>query len=141
FSFVLLTDILNGTEIKFTDFGWIDTGGFIDSVNEGVVTWTAASDLSCGTEIIIDNIGPGNFSASIGTASQAADPGFNLAAQDGDQIIVFQGSLDEPTFLYAIHFGNSDGWTTATDTNTSAIPAGLTNGTNAMDLGNFDNGT
>lgn len=139
FSFVLLTDILTGTEINFTDFGWIDTGGFIDSVNEGVVTWTAASDLSCGSEIIIDNIGAGNFTATNGSAVQT-DAGFTLAAT-GDQVIAFQGSLNEPTFLYAIHFGIAGGWTSATNTNTSAVPAGLTNGTNAMDLGNFDNGT
>ncbi|WP_445957948.1 T9SS type A sorting domain-containing protein [Yeosuana sp.] len=139
FSFVLLTDVINGTTINFTDFGWLSTGGFYTLVNEGVVSWTAGSDLLCGTEIIIENIGSPNFSATSGTAVQT-DPGFTLAGTNGDQISAYQGTLTTPTFLYAIHFGNNNGWTDATDTNNSAVPAGLTDGVNAMDIGNYDNG-
>ncbi|WP_341215256.1 T9SS type A sorting domain-containing protein [uncultured Wocania sp.] len=138
FSFVLLTDVLNTTQINFTDFGWISTGGFYTSVNEGVVSWTANSDLPCGTEIVIENIGSGNFSATIGSATQI-DAGFNLSGI-GDQLLAYQGTLTSPTFISAVHLGTSVGWTNATNTNTSAVPSGLTDGVNAIYIGNIDNG-
>ncbi|MCF7566897.1 T9SS type A sorting domain-containing protein [Sabulilitoribacter arenilitoris] len=138
FSFVLLTDISNTTQINFTDFGWISTGGFYTVVNEGIVSWTANSNLPCGTEIVIENIGSGNFSATSGTAL-LTDAGFNLSGT-GDQLLAYQGNLTSPTFISAVHFGNSVGWTDATNTNTSAVPSGLTDGTNAVYIGNIDNG-
>jgi len=42
FSFVLLTDIENTTEIQFTDQGWLSAGGFRVK-GEGIITWTATS--------------------------------------------------------------------------------------------------
>src|SRR5690606_12214339 len=62
FSFVLLTDILDGTEIHFTDHGWLSVGGFRNPSGEGVLTWTADSDLTCGSEIIVENIATSTFS-------------------------------------------------------------------------------
>src|SRR5690606_11731033 len=66
--------------------------------------------------------------------------GFALNDQLGDEIIVYQGSIEEPTFLFAIHFANTSGWSEATDANNSALPAGLTEGVNALILGDLDNG-
>ena len=151
FTFVLLKDITTGTEIHFTDCGWFATGGFRNynpsngRIGEGTITWTATSDLNCGTEVlIIQSISDSNiFTASTGTAIET-DSGFGINATTGDQLFAFQGSEDNPTFLFAVHFGNSDGWslTDATvDANHSAIPAGLTDGVNAINLGNFDNGS
>ncbi|MBU3820789.1 T9SS type A sorting domain-containing protein [Flavobacteriaceae bacterium XHP0103] len=140
FSFVLLTDVSNNTEIHFTDHGWLEDGGFRNPSGEGIVTWTATSDLTCGTEIIIENIATSTFSSSTGTAIQTSGI-FLLAGTNGDQILAFQGALSEPTFLYAIHFGNANSWTDADDTNNSAVPAGLTDGVNAIDMGNYENGT
>lgn len=135
FSFVLLTDITNTTTINFTDNGWFSSGSFRN--NEGTVTWTADSDIACGTEIVVT--GGASFSASTGTALET-NAGFSLSI-NGDQILAYQGTDALPTFIYAVHFDGT-GWSTdATNPNTSAIPAGLTNGTNAVAINETDNGT
>ncbi|WP_194767004.1 hypothetical protein [Tamlana sp. I1] len=146
FSFVLLTDILSGTEINFTDKGCGLNGGFVltgsgNNTAEGIITWTTATDLPCGTEIVIKFVATNTFSANIGTAIESEN-GFAITAGSpipGDQLIAFQGSIVNPTFLYAVHFGNANGWTNATDYYNSAVPAGLTEGINAINLGNFKN--
>jgi len=140
FSFVLLTDVTTGTVINFTDNGWLSAGGFRTANAEGIVTWTANSDLSCGTEIVIEDTGSNIYSATIGVAIEnPANLGFALNA-NGDQILAFQGTIASPTFLYAIHFASTTGWTNATDTLTSAIPFGLTDGISAIYLSTADNG-
>ncbi|GAA4890178.1 hypothetical protein GCM10023311_12960 [Flaviramulus aquimarinus] len=138
FSFVLLTDVTNTTTINFTDNGWQNSGSFRN--NEGVLTWEATSDLTCGTEIVITDINSNNYSATSGTATETNN-GFSLSIS-GDQILAYQGTIASPTFIAAIHFATSTptGWTNATSSNTSAIPAGLTNGVDAIYAGNFDNG-
>lgn len=134
FSFVLLTDVTAGTTINFTDKGWLATGSFRSG--EGVVSWTATAATSCGTEIIITDIGGNNYSSldfsgsAIGSAAET-DLGFGFSA-GGDQVIAYQGTLASPTLLYAVHVANNNGWTDATDTQNSAVPAGLTDGVNAM---------
>ncbi|GGZ84430.1 hypothetical protein GCM10007028_22960 [Algibacter mikhailovii] len=136
FSFILLTDILRGTEINFTDKSWDTTGTFIldssnDPVPEGIVKWTATSDLNCGTEIIITGAGGNIWSATLGEAVESED-GFLFNETGGDQIIAFQSNIWTPQLKYALHFGNSNGWTDAVDNKNSAVPAGLTNGINAV---------
>ncbi len=135
FSFILLVDVVSGTQITFTDEGWLAAGGF-RGTGEGEITWTASSDLPCGTEIVITDGSP--FSSSTGSVTD--DAGFALST-DGDQILAFQGSVASPTFIYAVHF-NGTGWSAdAIDTNTSALPTGLTNGTNAVAINETDNAT
>ncbi|MEP3837243.1 MAG: T9SS type A sorting domain-containing protein [Algibacter sp.] len=150
FSFVLLRDVDNGTKIKFTDKGWDNAGYFRTSPSEGVITWTAPSYLECGTEVVIADIGVatggtagGPFSSTIGTAIET-DEGFALAGGPdlSDQIIVFQGDLLTPTLLYAVQFRGTTGWTNATNNFTSGVPAGLTDGVDAIYYtGNNDNGS
>ncbi|TYA73920.1 hypothetical protein [Seonamhaeicola marinus] len=144
FSFVLLKDITAGTEIHFADTGWNIFGEFegynavTGEVSEGVITWSATTDLLCGAVVVIEKVGASNtLIVSSGTAS-VTDNGFGLS-KVGDQVIAFQGSTDEPTFLYAVHLGNTTGWTDATNTNSSAVPAGLTEGVNAIYIGSLDN--
>ncbi|MCA0131432.1 T9SS type A sorting domain-containing protein [Winogradskyella alexanderae] len=132
FSFVLLTDVTNTTEIKFTDNGWFAGGGFRN--NEGTLIWTATSDLPCGTEIIVDDQSP--FTCSVGSITDSA--GFGLAA-NGDQIFAYQGPDATPTFLYGVNF-DALGWAPdAVNANTSALPATLTNAVNAIHLNEIDN--
>ncbi len=139
FSFVLLTDVVSGTAINFTDLGWeSSSGSFYTTVNEGVVTWTAASNLTCGTEIIITDAGGNTYSATSGTAVES-DAGFAFATT-GESLSAYQGDLSTPVLLAAAFFGSASGWTNATNANTSAVPSGLTDGTNAINMGNFDNG-
>ena len=136
FTFVLLTDVQATTQIKFTDNGWQTSGSF--RPGEGVLVWTADTDLPCGTEVVLQEGLSTPYVASPGTVVD--DVNFNLL-QNGDQILAYQGDEATPTFLYAIHFAIGVGWSNATNDRTTAIPAGLTDGINAAYLGNFQNGT
>lgn len=133
FTFVLLTDILSGTQIIFSDEGWLASGGF-RGTGEGEITWTAATDMTCGSEITITDNSP--FSATVGSVTDDANFAFSVA---GDQILAFQGSVASPTFIFAINFDGA-GWSDATTPNTSALPTGLTDAVNAVDVGETDNG-
>lgn len=117
--FIALTSIESGTTINFTDNGWRSDNTF--RANEGTDTWTAASDISCGQIVTI-------------TLSSIA---FNA---NGDQVLAYQGLSTSPTFLFAINNEGSGVWqTTATNSRTSALPTGLTNGVNAVALNEIDN--
>jgi FG-GAP-like repeat len=119
FAFVFLRDVEAGTTINFTDNGWQAAGGF--RPGEGTATYTAPTDIAAGTVV----------STLIGTME------LNVT---GDQIIAYQGTAADPTFLYAIDFADGNGAFAgdATSTTTSAIPTGLTLGVTAVALP-FDN--
>ncbi len=136
FSFVLLVPVTNTTVIKFAESGWLSAGGFRGggSGSEGTVTWTATSNLACGTEVAITSNGA---SASSGTTSVS---GSWALSSSGDQILAYQGAAATPTFIYAINNDGAGVWqANATSTNNSAIPTGLTNGTNAVAVNEADN--
>ncbi|HAC65731.1 MAG TPA: endonuclease [Cyanothece sp. UBA12306] len=119
-AFLTLVDIAAGTAIKFTDNGWKNDNTFRS--NEGIFTWTATTDITAGTVIKLDVNGVA-FSAS------------------GDQIIAYQGTDTNPTFIYALNSEGSNGeWQSdATSSNTSALPTGLVNGETAVALDEIDN--
>ena len=118
--FVALVDIPNGTEIKFTDNGWLAAGGF--RPGEGTHTWTAPSIVTAGSVVNITTSGPA-FST------------------DGDQIIAYQGTEASPTLIYALNSEGAGVWQAeATSAQTSALPTGLNNGLTAIALNEVDNG-
>lgn len=117
--FVALVDLESGTVIKFTDNGWLSSGSFRSG--EGTHTWTAASAYTAGDVVLVTLSGPA-LSAS------------------GDQIIAYQGDSSSPTIVFALN-SEATGWQAdATNSNTSALPTGLTNGTDAIALNEVDNG-
>lgn len=118
-AFVLLVDVGVGTQINFTDNGWLASNAF--RTGEGTFTWTAATNLSAGT-IIYPVISGVVFSTS------------------GDQILAYQGSSSNPTLLYALNSEGAGVWQAdATSSNTSALPLELVNGTSAIALNEVDN--
>ncbi|MBK6826976.1 MAG: HYR domain-containing protein [Chitinophagaceae bacterium] len=144
FSFVLLRSVGPGTTINFTNNGWLSTNVF--RAGEETVTWTApAGGLIAGTEIRITDLtatktGGGNAGTVTGT-------GLNLNT-GGDQVLAYQGAPGSPTFISAIHMnvynaGSGDPVTTtaaawdgtANTSNSSALPTGLTTGTNCIWIG------
>ena len=129
FGFVLLVDIDAGTEIRFTDSGWKSDNTFRG--NEGAVKYTAPTALTAGTEITYQ----GNNSDFVAdNDATVGNNGFNLSGS-GDQVFAFQGASTSPTFIYAVQT-NSNVWQTdATGSTNSAIPQGLTDGTNAAAVG------
>ena len=114
--FLALADIAAGESIDITDNGWLNTGSFRGG--EGVYTYTVpVGGHSCGDIITID-------------LSNVALSGA------GDQLIVYQGA----TMITAINSEGAGVWqANATNANTSALPTGLTNGTNAVALNEIDN--
>ena len=134
FAFVSLVDIPAGEVIKFTDNGWLSAGGF--RTGEGILTWTApAGGIPRGTVITIDTtttVPVVNF----GSATESGDVNFSTS---GDQILAYQGAEATPTFLYAISNEGTTWQANATNTNTSALPPGLVEGTTAIALSEIDN--
>ena len=115
-SVVFLVDIESGTEIKFTDNGWKSDNSW--RTGEGIHTWTASSAYTAGDEIVIDLSGP-------------------QLSGDGDQVIAYQNTSD---MIGAINDDGDHVWQSdATSSNTSALPQGLTNGTNCVALTETDN--
>jgi Ca2+-binding RTX toxin-like protein len=134
FAFVCLVDIPAGEEIKFTDNGWAAAGAFRGG--EGIITWTApAGGLTAGTVVTINTTT--TSSASAGSVTDNGDVNFSTA---GDQLLAYQGADATPTFLFAVNNDGANVWQAdATSSNTSALPTGLTDGTNAVALAELDN--
>ncbi len=87
FAFVCLVPIPAGTEVLFTDNGWIsETSGF--RTDEGVNLWEPTNNCNLG-EII---------STSVGQLPQFAGD-MNLSSS-GDQIFVYQDIDDEDQFNF-----------------------------------------
>ncbi|KAF0152441.1 MAG: extracellular ribonuclease [Ignavibacteria bacterium] len=131
FSFVPFVDLQAGTVIRFTDSGVKADGTFRGS--EGAVKYTTpAGGVTAGAIITFTSPASGNFTsdndATVGTSGVA------LSAS-GDQVTAFQGSSTIPTFIYSVtthrNIFNAD----ASNSNETALPTGLTNGTTAVAVG------
>ena len=119
FSFAPLVDLAAGTQIQFTDNGWLAAGGF--RAKEGTITYTApAGGVQRGRIIDYTTKNHPDFSTSLM---------FQLAEQ-GDQILAYQGTAASPRFLFGLTYRK--GWSDATTPNTSALPTGLQSGTTAI---------
>ena len=128
FRFVPLVNLSQGTEIYFTDSGWIGPGF---RANEGAVKYTAPALIQAGTNIEYV-AGAANF-----TTVSDANVGTNgfLLSTGGDQVLAFQGSTSAPNFIYAVQSNSTQWQASATNSNTSGLPSGLTNGVNAIAYG------
>jgi len=128
FAFMPLVDLNAGTTINFTDNGWKSTNEFYP--NEGYKIYTAPSAVSAGT-VIVYSVSSANFTSGGGS--------FSLSSS-GDQIIAYQGNAASPTMLFAINIEGSAIWQEdVTSSNTSALPLGLTNGSNCVALTEINN--
>jgi len=144
FAFVLLKGIDATTTISFTDRGWNDGSGFLNTAGDGFWSWTSDSARAAGTVIALGVNGPGLFSSSGGTLSGAA-PVHSLI---GDQLFAYQGDGSENTLITGLHSNRlTTGGTTTTanwdgaasSNSTSALPDSLTNGDTAIWLNNSGN--
>ena len=121
-SFVCLKAIESSTVIYFTDNGWKSDNTWRS--NEGVHTWTASQNYSTGEVVYVTTSGP-------------------ALSSSGDQIIAFQGSGttdNSATMIFGLQCDGSAWDSDATTASESAIPNGLTNGTNAIAIPEADNG-
>lgn len=148
FSFVLLRSITAGTEINFTDRGWMSSpsafqpggivGGTSGAVSDGVIKWISTENLTCGQEVIINcrSLLTSSTGIVIGTDDTANEADIYLSlSSGGDQIFAFQGSYASPTLISGINMnGTWDANLTSTDftSSESTLPSSLTTGSSAM---------
>ncbi len=130
YSFVIWPATPAGTQITFTDNGWLASGGF-RGTTEGTMTWTSTSNLPEGSEVIITNGVP-----STGTLVRNSSNSIALSGS-GDQLFAYQGTTptagDMSNFIAAIQMNGSwDG--DATSSTTSAKPAIFTDGVNSISI-------
>lgn len=132
FAVVALRAIDAGTVINFTDKEWFGgpNGGFVtDNVRDGVVQYTASGAIAAGTVITVNFIG--------------SETGMSFPPSSGDQVIVFQGSESAPTLISAFQdrgdFTPSGQGENNQFNNTSELPRGLTEGVNAVGVGQQPN--
>lgn len=120
-----LVNILPGTNIQLTDAKFTTN---TPAQCPGGITWTApAGGVARGTVIVI---GTDDASANIGTVSGST---FGLSS-GGDQVIVYTGTNTNPTFITAL---SANAWlqtNTSCSGSFSMLPAGLTDGLNAINL-------
>ncbi len=117
--FLALKSMETGTTINFTDNGW--TGSALKT-NEDTDTWTATSNIKAGDVI--------EFTLATITLGTG-----------GDQLLAYQGTAGSPTFIFALNNEGANVWQTSGSPNNreSNLPAGLTNGVNAVALTEKDN--
>jgi len=131
FAFVTWVEILEGTEIYFTDKGW-DCDGFV--TGESVIRYTATETLSPGSVRSYEN-GDANPGWTIVSGSV-------IISMYGDQLIVYQGTLEDPSLVFA--FDNTGGWESCEEvaskkSRNSALPQGLIDGESAVSFAHADN--
>jgi len=125
FSFVCTTTIPAGTEIRFTDNGWTNTGTF--RTGEGIISWYTPGGCAVGQIV--------NIKKSEHTSNTTGT--FDIS-QDGDQILVYQGVGTVNHFIFALNSEGSNWQPTANSNATSARPTGL-DSTNSIALLETDN--
>lgn len=160
---VTLVDIPAGTVMKITDRGWDGSTDAFQATHltgDGTVTWTLANAVPAGTvlELFFDLADSGITLTNL-TASANLTPNITVTTYttsdamlaNGDQIFIYQGSDDNPFFIFGMN--NSAGPVDATNWNNnyevpvtfiglrdSYLPDGtdsqnaLTNGVNAIGL-------
>ena len=126
FSFVLLEDVLPNTVINFTDHGWTTAEAF--RASENVVTWNSGTTaLSAGTHIRVYEDASNNPLTDVGTVSGDLP----ALSSSGDQLFAFQGDETSPVLLAGLQMNGA--WDAeASSSNTSVLPAALTEGLHAM---------
>ncbi len=130
FSFILLKNITSGTIIYFTDFGWrSDSPAFqtalpcpsqvagSGSVSDGVIKWTATSNMNYGTQVVIRcqfaptcNLGTvTGFQSTYNSTLPNATVQYVTMSVAGESIFAYQGSLASPTLIAGMNTSPT-GW-------------------------------
>ncbi len=132
-AFVALKVINPGEEIFFENNEW--NGSAFTDTNQGAFRWTAVNFVARGQIVNIESVGAFTITASTGTVTDAAalaTRGIDRNLTDADEVLyAYQGSAASPTFLTAIATGGFN----ATN---GQLPASLTLGTNAINIGAID---
>jgi len=150
---VTMVDLEANTTFTMTDYGWRSDSNTLRVGGEGWITVRVGTAVAAGTVLGLQRENDGSLTSNTGLLVDAFDgpanaPEFNPSAA-GDGVILFQGPFDTTTgvvsgnLIYAINADNTgapaNGWqTTATNSNTSALPTGLVDGFTAIGLARTD---
>ncbi len=147
FSFMPLVDLAAGTYINFTDYGWSDlTNAFISnpSISDSFIHYTVPTGgITAGTVIRSASNATTGFTFDYTYIDVGNNPYLGIVGTiEGDEVLAFQGSISNPTFLYAVSYVSTDkvasGWATNVGANGissgsgSALPPGLTDDFTAL---------
>eukprot|EP00966_Prymnesium_polylepis_P247762 5729105-Prymnesium_polylepis.1 len=125
YSVLLLADLPQAETIWITDQGWTGSALLSES-DDGYASYTAIAPQMAGTIL---------------TQAAFTDASDEIELENDDQLLVFQGTSANPSFLCAIDWGD-DGWlpSNADGEKDSFLPAELTEGDSAVWVGNYRNG-
>ncbi|MEM7367699.1 MAG: T9SS type A sorting domain-containing protein, partial [Bacteroidota bacterium] len=136
FAFVLLENIVAGTQIRFTDEGWSGSRFYAGYLEEACI-WTADTALTAGTIVSINHGGITGLEVSHGGLCGNLNVLDNTPGESGDQILAFQGNVFSPTFLTGL---SSRQWYTsaqgASNEDRSLLPNTLGQGISAVGFTN-----
>ena len=128
FALVALTDVPAGTELRFSERAWNDDDGVFEAA-EGTATLVLDADLQAGTvfEIGVSLGSILSVTPDIGTITDDETGNWGIAG-NGDNLFVYTGPDDDPTFIAGIAFSSPSVWTmdaAGLDGQSSMIPAAL----------------
>lgn len=143
--FVSMTGFSAGTSFIMTDYGWLTATGTFRFGGEGFIKATATRDFAAGEVFVISSNNTTGVSGAGFTYEWDGTPTSPQYAPSaaGDGTIIFQGTIDDVAqtwsgdLLFAVNAEGTDadsfGWQpTATNSNNSGLPTGLTSGLNAI---------
>lgn len=130
FSLLTLVNLQAGTQLYITDAGWDEqTSSF--RKGEGLITYTVPSGgISTGQQIV--------YPYAPGFQTQGMNGFFGLSMA-GDQLLVFQGNIASPNFIFGINDFNGN-WQSHLDlinNQTSHLPSALVSGYTALAINSF----
>lgn len=142
FALVALTDVPAGTELRFTERAWNETTGAFETP-EGTGSLVLSDDVAAGTVFEVGVSGPSTLSITPNLGSIANDDTGNWGiAGNGDNLFVYTGSDDAPTFLAGVAFSAPSVWTDdadALDGQSSMIPSSLSEAAGTITTFDADN--
>lgn len=121
FDCVPLVSLDAGTVLSFTDNAW-SNGAWRG--NEGLVTYTATAAVAAGTVLAYRGTNENGFSRS---------GSFDLSAA-GDTLLVFQGAVTNPVFLFGVGWAQASPWIVDSDPGSAAsyVPEALSSEDNTL---------
>ena len=131
FAFIVFKDLDAGTQITFTDNAVIGQNPLQLCTNEGTALWTATQAVPAGSVITLSE----DTIASIGTVS-----GGLAFSQSGDQVLAYQSSATDTSFISGISTTNwlstcsSGCGNTLGNNSATCLPFGLESQVNVVDF-------
>lgn len=137
--FIPLVDLEQGTEFYITDNGYDGEDGdlFTSGSGEDFVLIKTNQVISKGTLLVLRNINDTSDELDV-SAVEGGDKYVKSISKDGDQILIFQGSIDDPHFIFAVSNRNAD-WDEDPKNAGSRLPPNLKDGETALKLPHVDN--